>query len=279
MDEENGRVASADVEFAHELASAAHRGALPYAGGDVAHRPKQDGTPVSDGDLAAETAMLELLARHRPDDGVLSEESGAVSSGRRRWLLDPIDGTAHFVAGLDEWGTHVALEDDGEIVLGVVTRPIRERRWWAARGHGAFADTEHDPLARAQRLTTSSTALVNEATIGVYRLPHSEVPDVLRGAGAEVARHGASHILDLVEGRIDGIVSHRCGFAWDHAPAVVLAAESGGRFTDPDGGQRVDLMGGIYSNTVLHDAIDRIVADSGVTLSARGGEVTDVGGP
>lgn len=258
-------VDDADIELAHELATLATRAALPFVADAVAHETKPDGSPVSAADWAAEAAMLRHLQRYRPDDGVLSEESGQVASGRRRWLLDPIDGTVQFVSGGIEWGTHVALEVDGEMVLGIITRPLRAERWWAARGHGAFAENDDGPVARSRPLGVSHRATLGGARIGLYSMGDSEVPDRLGDAGATVERTG-SHILELVDGRLDAVVAHRCGFIWDHAPAVVLAAEAGGRFSDPDGGTRADQQGGIYSNGHLHAALTDTLADRGIRL-------------
>jgi histidinol-phosphatase len=252
----------ADIEFAHELATAAAVAAMPYAGRNVAHRTKVDGSPVSVADLAAEHAMLTLLAAYRPADGVLSEESGQVASGPRCWLLDPIDGTVQFVSGGPEWGTHVALQVDSQVVLGIITRPLQAKRWWAARGHGAFADSDTDPTARSTQLATSTTDRLQGSRVGLYRAVETEIPDVLGRHGAATVTTG-SHILDLVEGRLDAVISERCGYTWDHAPAVILTAESGGKFTDPEGGSRPDLQGGIYSNGHLHhDLLDVIQAAS-----------------
>jgi histidinol-phosphatase len=258
-------VDDADIELAHRLVTAASTAALPHVADAVAHRQKRDGSPVSDADLAAEAAMLDLLREARPNDGVLSEEAGVVATGRRRWLLDPIDGTVQFVSGGEEWGTHVALEVDGQIVLGIISRPLREQRWWAAAGHGAFHDIDADPTARSTRLRTSATTTLDGARVGLYRSSDSHVPEVMAQCGATTATHG-SHILDLVEGRIDAIVSGRCGFAWDHAPAVILAIESGGDFTDPAGGVRPGLQGGIYSNGHLHTALRDALAVASIEL-------------
>lgn len=149
----------------------------------------------------------------------------------------------------------------------IITRPVQERRWWAARGHGAFVDSQHDPVARSNQLATSETTSIGGASIGLYRSEHTRVSDVLAARGVRVVPHGPSHILGLVEGCLDGIVSERCGFLWDHAPAIVLTVETGGSFTDPHGGVRGDLQGGIYSNAALHDDLRRIVADGSIDLA------------
>jgi histidinol-phosphatase len=239
-----------DVELVHELAAVASSAALRYFEAGVAHELKLDGSPVSDADLAVEKLLIDLLRHRRPRDGILSEEAGQVAGGRRRWLLDPIDGTTFFINGEDDWGTHVALEIDGRIRLAVITRPIAGRRWWAVADNGAYADTEDRPMARHQRLTVSRNDRIERAAVGVFAPPGSPVPFLLEQAGARVFEPG-SLIPDLLDGRLDAVVAHNCGFAWDHAPAVLLVAEAGGRFIDPQGGQDHDRNGGLYTNGQL----------------------------
>jgi histidinol-phosphatase len=250
----NADVDDSDVAVAHEMATLATETALRFAADTVAHEIKDDGTPVSEGDLAVERILVEFLLHHRPDDGILSEESGQVATGRRKWLLDPIDGTSYYITGRPGWGTHIALEVDGAIVLGIITRPLRRRRWWAVSGEGAFADDDLSPDARSLRLNVSRVATLSEARIGLYAIGDSEVPNTLAGHVASVVPDG-SHILELVEGRLDAVVTDNCGFAWDHAPGVILTTASGGRFCDPEGGTRHDRQGGLYTNGLLDDAL------------------------
>ena len=267
------RVSATDVDLALLLADVATAAALPFVADVVEHEAKADGSPVSKADWAAEAAMLEVLARERPDDGVLSEESGqvATSTEGRRWLLDPIDGTVQFVSGGLEWGTHVALEVDGRVVLGVITRPRRSQRWWAATGWGAFTEpagssTDGSSSDGPQALAVSTTESLRGARIGQYALGPSPVPRLLAAAGAEVVTTG-SHVLELAEGRLDAVVAYQCGFAWDHAPAVALAREAGGRFVDPTGGESCALRGGVYANAHLLDELLAVLSDAGVALA------------
>ena len=236
-----------DVALAHELASVGSSVALRYFEAGVAHELKLDGSPVSAADLAVEKRLIDLLQQRRPRDGILSEEAGQVAAGRRRWLLDPIDGTTFFISGQVGWGTHVALEVDGRIRLAIITRPVAGRRWWAVAKGGAYADTEDSPMARLERLTVSRTDRIERAAVGVFASAGSPVPLLLEQAGARVFEPG-SLIPDLLEGRLDAVVAHNCGLAWDHAPAVLLVTEAGGQFTDPDGGQDHDRHGGVYTN-------------------------------
>jgi histidinol-phosphatase len=239
-----------DVAIAHELATIAAQVALPHVADAVDHSLKSDGSPVSACDLAVERALIEFLRRYRPNDGILSEEFGEVARGDRRWLLDPIDGTSQFVSGGTEWGTHVALEVDAEILLGIITRPLQRKRWWGVVGDGAFVDDDEWPDARSARLAVSTRSDLSGARVGIYTIGSSTVTEALVAAGASVHGEG-SPILDFVEGRLDAIVSDNCGFLWDHAPAVALTWAAGGKFTDPQGGTRADQQGGFYTNGML----------------------------
>jgi len=262
------RVSATDVDLALLLADVATAAVLPFVADTVEHESKADGSPVSKADWAAEAAMVTVLTRERPDDGVLSEESGevATTTGGRRWLLDPIDGTVQFVGGGLEWGTHVALEVDGRIVLGVITRPRRSHRWWAATGWGAFTEPDGSPTEGRQPLAVSTTDSLRGARIGQYAMGPSPVPRLLAAAGAEVVTSG-SHVLELAEGRLDAVVAYQCGFPWDHAPAVALTREAGGRFVDPSGGESCACRGGVYANAHLLDELLAVLSDAGVGLA------------
>ncbi|HET6952042.1 MAG TPA: inositol monophosphatase family protein, partial [Acidimicrobiales bacterium] len=139
---------AADLALALRLADAADVISLShFTGGAVDHEIKPDGSPVSAADLAVERRICEIVAAERPGDGVLGEEVGASGPAGRRWILDGIDGTVLYVAGRRGWATEIALEVDGEIVLGVTSGPADGCRWWAARGGGAW----HRRVATADR--------------------------------------------------------------------------------------------------------------------------------
>ena len=88
-----------------------------------------------------------MLAQRRPGDAVLGEEDGLSGDSPRRWVIDPIDGTKNFLRGMPVWATLIALEADGEVVAGMVSAPALSRRWWAARGAGAWATAGTSPAA------------------------------------------------------------------------------------------------------------------------------------
>jgi fructose-1,6-bisphosphatase/inositol monophosphatase family enzyme len=95
---------------------------------------KPDLTPVTDADKSVEEGIRRTLSRARPRDAVLGEEQGTTGHGNRCWIVDPIDGTKNFVRGVPVWATLIGLMVDGEVVVGCVSAPLLNRRWWASAG-------------------------------------------------------------------------------------------------------------------------------------------------
>jgi myo-inositol-1(or 4)-monophosphatase len=120
------------LDFAGVLADAARAAILPHF--RAAHRVADKGAgsfdPVTEADEAAERAMRALIAEHYPQHGVLGEELGeAPAAGPYRWILDPIDGTRAFVAGLPSWGVLIGLYCDGRPLIGVIDQPYLDERY------------------------------------------------------------------------------------------------------------------------------------------------------
>lgn len=123
-----------DIALALRLADAAGEAIRPYFRNVVSER-KDDATPVTLADRAAEEAMRRILKAEVPRDTVIGEEFGATGgSTGRSWVLDPIDGTAGFLAGRPIFGTLIALVVEGFPVLGVIDQPILRERWVGASG-------------------------------------------------------------------------------------------------------------------------------------------------
>lgn len=126
---------SADIAIAHRLADAARAAIRPHFRSGLTPERKGDATPVTLADQAAEEAMRAILAAEVPNDAVHGEEFGATNgTSGRTWVLDPIDGTAGFLAGRPLFGTLIALVVDGWPVLGVIDQAILDERWIGVTG-------------------------------------------------------------------------------------------------------------------------------------------------
>lgn len=138
---------------------------------------KADGSVVTEADRAVEAEIRTVLSAERPDDAVLGEEGGQHGDASRRWIIDPIDGTALFVAGDDRWLVLVALESEGEIVAGVAVIPAQRRVFWAERGGGAWEAPLND-LGSARRLGVGPGAAPGEEISVSVGPADPAVPDV-----------------------------------------------------------------------------------------------------
>ncbi len=263
------RSLDADLDLALRLADAADAIGMRYfTGAAIDHETKADGSPVCDADREVERSLRAMVATERPDDGFLGEEVGASGSKDRRWIVDGIDGTVLFVAGLTGWATNIALEVHGDVVLGVMTSAGLERRWWASRGRGAWQAPVAAPPSTATRLRVSDRASL--AGSRSTMIPPLEALAAPRRAAAErlVApgqyvpphEHGGLFVAD---GRAD-VCWQAAGGAWDFAALALIVEEAGGRFSDIDG--RWDVYGGgpvVFSNGAIHAQVLRVLADAG----------------
>jgi inositol-phosphate phosphatase / L-galactose 1-phosphate phosphatase / histidinol-phosphatase len=120
----------ADIILIQRLAAAADRAVAPFFRAGTPIEQKDDFSPVTAADRAAETVIREMLALDRPSDGILGEEYGT-SRGHsgRLWVIDPIDGTRGFVAGRPLYGTLIALVEDGRPILGILSAGAASDRW------------------------------------------------------------------------------------------------------------------------------------------------------
>ena len=125
----------ADIALAQRLADAAREAIRPYFRTAMTATRKDDATPVTLADRAAEEAMRRILKAEAPRDAVHGEEFGAEpGTSGRTWVLDPIDGTTGFLAGRPLFGTLIALVVEGWPVLGVIDQAILNERWIGATG-------------------------------------------------------------------------------------------------------------------------------------------------
>jgi histidinol-phosphate phosphatase HisN, inositol monophosphatase family len=124
-----------EVALAMRLADAAGDAIRPYFRSDLVTERKDDASPVTIADQAAEEVMRRIIRAEAPRDGIIGEEFGThEGTSGRTWVLDPIDGTVSFIAGRPIFGTLIALLVDGWPVLGIIDQPVLGERWVGASG-------------------------------------------------------------------------------------------------------------------------------------------------
>jgi histidinol-phosphatase len=248
-----------DLRLAHVIADQVDAFTIErFRAADLQVSTKPDLTPVTDADLHAEEIVRSQLARTRPRDAVAGEEMDETGHGPRRWVIDPIDGTKNFVRGVPVWATLIALVDDGKPVLGVVSAPALQRRWWAATGSGAWSGRS---LSAASRLRVSQVERVHDASLSYSSLAGWADQDRLH-TFLELTRrcwrtraYGDfwSYML-VAEGAVD-VACEPALAVHDMAALVPIVTEAGGRFTSLDGVDGPWGSNALATNGLLHDEV------------------------
>ncbi|BAL92528.1 putative inositol monophosphatase [Actinoplanes missouriensis 431] len=260
-----------DLALAHLLADTADAiSTARFRALDLRVDAKPDLTPVSDADTAVENAIRSTLARARPRDGMLGEEFGrtvaAAGPGSRYWVIDPIDGTKNFVRGVPIWATLIALMEGDTPVVGLVSAPALGRRWWGARGLGAYAGKHQHA---ASRISVSSVRSLADASFCYASLNGwadngrlDAMLDILLGVWRSRAYGDFYGYMLLAEGALEAMAEPELSL-WDMAALIPIITEAGGKVTDLDGRAPADNSSVIATNGLLHETVLTALARRG----------------
>jgi histidinol-phosphatase len=253
-----------DLRLAHVLGDQADSVTMRrYKALDLTVETKPDLTPVTDADKAVEELLRTTLGRSRPRDAIIGEEFGVTGGsgaavGHRRWVIDPIDGTKNFVRGVPAWATLIALMEDDQVVVGLVSAPSLGRRWWASRGAGAFTGRS---LTSATRCHVSHVGSIADASLSYSSILGWEEQgrldsflDLARACWRTRAFGDFWSYMLVAEGAID-IAAEPEVSLWDLAAPSLIVEEAGGAFTSLDGRHTPDGGSAAASNGLLHDEL------------------------
>jgi len=227
------------LSFAIDTARAAGHLLLEKYGRITAITKKGDYNLVTEADLASEALIIERIRSHYPRHTILAEESGdtVVVDGDRqwKWIIDPLDGTTNFAHGYPCFCVTLALEHEGEIVIGVTYDPTRNELFTAEKGQGASLNFKP--------VHVSSTPKMSESLL-VTGFPYDfkDRNDFARHLtafllGARGVRRDGSAAIDMAYvacGRFDGFWEEGLN-PWDVAAGVLMVNEAGGKVTNYDG--------------------------------------------
>jgi len=245
-----------DLALALRLADIADKISLArFRALDLHVESKPDRSPVTDADRAVELAIKEVLATERPQDGIVGEEFGVSGSDSRKWIIDPIDGTANYMRGVPVWATLIALSVNGKPVVSVVSSPAMGRRWWAAPGTAQTSDID----GSVRDLKVSAVAELENASLSYNNLQlwdtHGYLEQLL-ALSRTVWRTRAygdfySYML-LAEGSVDVVSEHDLKL-YDIAALVPIVENAGGRFSAIDGELTEESSSVLATNGLLHE--------------------------
>jgi len=189
---------------------------------------------VTEADHAAEKAILDVIKKDFPGHYILSEEAGEIiQDSNYKWIIDPIDGTVNFAHGIPLCCVSIALEHEGEIILGAVFNPNMDELYFAEKGNGALLNEKR--ISVSEQTEVIRACLVTGFPYTYLDMPNGplQVFERLIRKGIPVRRLGSAAI-DLcwvAAGRFDGFYEHKLE-AWDSAAGYLIVEEAGGRVTD-----------------------------------------------
>lgn len=192
---------------------------------------------VTEMDLLAEKVIVSTISRHYPTHNILAEEKTTKQGNSPfRWIIDPLDGTTNYAHGYPVFCVSIALENSGEIILGVVYDPTREELFLAEKGKGARLNEKKIHVSSVPKLSLSLLATgfpydLRESPVNNFDHFHNFALRV------HAVRRAGSAALDLcyvASGRFDGFWEMKLG-PWDMAAGSLIVQEAGGKITDFSG--------------------------------------------
>jgi histidinol phosphatase-like enzyme (inositol monophosphatase family) len=226
--------------FALELAAEAARVTLPLFRNEAAAENKAgEGAfdPVTEADRGAEAAIRRLIEARYPDHGVIGEEYGEDRPNAEHvWVLDPVDGTRAFIAGLPLWTTLIALRQGGRPTVGVIAQPYLDEVFLGGPSGARLASRGGERAIRVRECPRLTEAVIATTDPDIFTPPEFGAWTQVRAA-ARLARFGcdAYAYAMVAMGRID-LVAETGLKEWDWSALIPVVEAAGGQVTDWTGG-------------------------------------------
>ncbi len=217
---------------------------------------------VTEYDYLSEQALINFFHQEFPQDAILSEEKGSLFASKRRWILDPLDGTVNFAHKIPMFSISIALEQDKEVTTGVVYHPILQELFIAEKGKGAFL--KDTPIQVTKTAELDLSFLATGFPYNLKQNPHNCISyfSKILQRGLPIRRIGSA-ALDLsylAAGRFDGFFEVTLA-PWDIAAGKLLVEEAGGKIS---GWDKVDYDIHSYkpvlaTNSFIHAELSQIL--------------------
>lgn len=215
---------------------------------------KQDRSPVTDIDKECELLIRGELLSAFPDDGFVGEETG-IKKGKsgRTWMVDPLDGTRPYIRGIPTYSVLIGLDNNGEIVVGVVHFPAKSETYRAVKGSSAFCNNQRIHVSGTQKMSE-----VMGSCLGFIEKSGSKegnkVLKLMRRWNYTYGFMDAYSYMCVASGKLD-ICIGLIDTPLDRAAAACIVTEAGGSYSDLQGNITINRSSFVLSNGILHDEI------------------------
>lgn len=222
------------ITLAHRLADASGQAIRPYFRKNIAVETKGDASPVTIADKNAEKAIRRTLEKERPQDGIWGEEGGSQNmDAEYLWVIDPIDGTKSFTAGMPIFGTLIGLFRGDEAILGVLDQPISKERWVGAQGK---ATTLNGKPVKCRPCSTLAAASIGTTGPQMFKSAKTlKQFGTISQASARTLYGGDCYLYGMLSmGFLDAVVEEQMHLH-DFAALIPIVEGAGGVITDWQG--------------------------------------------
>lgn len=244
------------LEFALASVWEAGRVTLGYFQTAVEAERKADNTPVTIADRLAEQRLRQLIQEKYPDHGIIGEEYGTVESDSDYgWIMDPIDGTKSFVAGVPIYSNLLALTYKGEAVLGTINLPALNETIYAVKGGGCFWNGRRAHVSQTRELK-EAVALVSG--LNYFAEKQAVWEQVVKQSYIQRTWGDAYGYALVATGRADIMLDPAMSL-WDAGPLRVIIEEAGGTFTNWQGEATIHGADSFATNGHLYPAMMRLI--------------------
>ena len=222
-------------------------------------KSKKDKSLVTEIDLAAERKIVELIKSKYPQDNILSEENKfKTSDSDFRWIIDPLDGTHNYIRRIEIFGTSIALEFKGKMILGVIYLPLTKKLYLAEKSKGAYLNSRRINVSKRN---LKNSTMVYDSSIRYNKKPILASLEKIVDKVFNLRMFGSSvyHLSSIAEGKIDLDIEFNDKL-WDFAAGLLLVEEAGGKATDFAGKKwNSSTKGYIASNGIIHQKVLRSI--------------------
>lgn len=212
---------------------------------------------LAEADLKSESLIVKKITDAFPTHSILSEENKDVENhSSHLWVIDPVDGTINYERKINEYCVSIALEIDGELVIGVIYQPVYDNLFVAVKGEGAYVNDYKLSVSSEDKLIDTLFATENSSKLDV-RMGDFEILLKIcqKIRGVRIFGSGALHLAALAQGHLDFYYKTKFNY-WDVAAGIVLIREAGGKVTDFEGNEiKRSSPNIVCSNTILHSEV------------------------
>lgn len=241
---------SPQLVFALDTVYQAGRSTLGYFGTKMKVEQKADNTPVTEADLCAERMIRSAIQSAYPKDSILGEEEQEVNhQSEARWVIDPIDGTRSFIAGVPLYATLLSLELNGAVQLGVCYFPALDEMVYAEKGSGTFCNGRRCHVSSRKSIENATICHASVRSFNKLKLLNGFLQIADQADAMRTWCDAYGHALVAkghADAMLDPVVNH-----WDISPMSIIVREAGGEFTDLRGDQKLSDSA-ISSNGHIH---------------------------